>query len=175
MSYVFSYVASLWGARVLRPPLPHKRGKTKQTVGNGSCPSLRNSSVWHMTLTDRCWKTDFPLYPKDICLSPRVCSCMDQIVEDVCQMLTTYQLPNSASDFLWLPIKNKSHTFSIRIHHYRTLRSWSLCQKQTYASVLHFSVLKITAWHSNLSDDRASIHIHKILYKFPTYRLQNGC
>lgn len=40
-----------------------------------------------MTLTDRCWKTDFLLSPADICLSPRVCSCTDQIVKDGSQML----------------------------------------------------------------------------------------
>ena len=82
--------------------------KTKQTMRNSHSLSLRNSSLWRMTLTDRCWKTDFLLYPTDICLSPPVCSCMDQIVEDVSQMLdclltrlAVTQHRNWFTDFFW--------------------------------------------------------------------------
>lgn len=82
------------------------------------------------------WQTDAGkqiclLYPADICLSPCVCSCTDQIVEDVSQMLDC--LPTRPSNtrntvpwlffFVWECIRiltNKSHTFGSQTANHRS-------------------------------------------------------
>lgn len=107
-----------------------------------------------MTLTDRCWETDFLLYPTDICLSPPVCSWMDQIGEDVSQMLDwllTTTLSYTATESLTFSgnvsvyLKNKSNTFGIRIPYRRILmwqKMYAASKTDVFSSLLWFSMFK---------------------------------
>lgn len=139
-----------------RPLFSLQCGIRKQTMSKTYRQSLRNASLWHMTLTAGCWKTDFLLYPTDICLSPHVCSCTDQVVEDVSQMLdcllTRLSYPTlQLIRWLFLAMhphfKNKSHTFGIRIPYDRTLLSQSLHKKQNRNAC--FSITFSCVWRSD--------------------------
>lgn len=99
--------------------------------------SLRNLSLWHMTLTDM-RENRFSPVPADICLSPRVCSCMDQIVKDGSQMLG--KTADETRAFPWIPLspsatplkfKTLFHTFGILMTHIDSSISPSLIKTQS--------------------------------------------
>ena len=158
------------GAHIRSPPsLPLWLTKWHNSTGHeGYCLSLRNSSQWHMTLTDRCWKTDFLLYPTDVCLSPPVCSCMDQVV-DASQMLDCL-LTRPSYPTLWLihwrflatytGSLNKYHIFGVRTPYHRTLKSQRLCKQQTDMHVALFCLFCI--WCFNMQ--KAIMKILNILH-----------